>query len=337
MKLALALLPAVFASVTSAACIDVMEPMGEVTQETVCPVDECGGNASIAGYLRIGEAHIGDTTADHKFNTWNVKYSRFLGPHGVTGYQLQVQNGQFVASDGTSVLTGPALKGTTLRYEDISGDFAAIEIVAVDKVESWTVEKYDIERYKLGIRYSSGEVTPVCEEAESIDDDDAWAVLLSGERYDWPGKSVIASGAQGRDWFNIACVGNGLYKTKLMGYDPEPPTASPYTTTADERQAALKMITADYCGTGTSFTASGTALQWRNADNWSYNSVGSGAALEALWDADGALCLNEPRLGQDAAAAIAAECAIANKVLPPCHTPGVGTTGVWQSRLPTAP
>ncbi len=332
MKLALHTLPVTLILV---GCIDTTEQSGLLTQATVCPVSECGGNSASAGKLRIGEAHIATNGGDNQTNAWGFSYTRFVAPDAESGYTLNVHDGFFVATNGTDALTGAQLIGGSLRYENHSGAMTVVEIDAVDTTQSWTATPYDIERYKLGIRLNgSDELTPICSSATDMDDDDAWAVLISGERYDWPGKSVVASGAQGDDWFNIACVGNGLYKMKLMGYDPEPPTDSPYSTTDDERQATLKMLTADYCGTGTSFTEAGTALAWHNEDDWSYNLPNASTTQEAMWNVGGAVCLDTPRLGQDALAAIATECATIGKTLPTCDEVQ-GLAVVWTSGNPT--
>jgi ADYC domain len=41
-----------------------------------------------------------------------------------------------------------------------------------------------------------------------------------------------------------------------------------YPTTTAQRQAMLKMLTADYCGTGRSFTVDGQALKYGDSGVW---------------------------------------------------------------------
>ena len=50
------------------------------------------------------------------------------------------------------------------------------------------------------------------------------------------------------------------------------------------------MITADYCGSGTSYTANGTPLQYEDAAG-TVSFSGTQGAVEAVWTAEGALCL----------------------------------------------
>jgi len=81
-------------------------------------------------------------------------------------------------------------------------------------------------------------------------------------------------------FFNLACVGDALAK------------ASFYKLTGDARDtmAALRMITANYCGKR--MTVRGMHIEWE-----SYPPPLKSKVLEAEWDRDGrALCIEKPRL-----------------------------------------
>jgi hypothetical protein len=58
-------------------------------------------------------------------------------------------------------------------------------------------------------------------------------------------------------------------------------------------QAALKMLSADYCGNGTPFTVTGEPLVWRSLSGMDFNTTPTD--LEARWDQNGARCLDVPR------------------------------------------
>lgn len=123
-----------------------------------------------------------------------------------------------------------------------------------------------------------------------------FSVLVRGETYDANKATVALQGEPAKPWFNIACAGTALAKMKLMGYDPED---TKYPTTPGQRQTTLKMITARYCGS-MSFTHPGQPLVWQNAGKWfrPENHVAlplEVGDVEALWDQNGAICLNEPR------------------------------------------
>jgi hypothetical protein len=89
----------------------------------------------------------------------------------------------------------------------------------------------------------------------------------------------------------------------------------------------LKMLTADYCGTGRSFTRNGQPLRYEDADGWYRESPAldvadpvDAAAVEAIWTGDGALCLANPRLAAEeplTAEEVARECERAGRPRPP--------------------
>ncbi|MFY0533206.1 ADYC domain-containing protein [Nannocystis pusilla] len=57
------------------------------------------------------------------------------------------------------------------------------------------------------------------------------------------------------------------------------------------------MITADYCGAGTSYTAQGTEVHWMDlAETVGPSVPPAGTLLEAYWTENGAVCLDTPRL-----------------------------------------
>ena len=320
---------------SSAACIEDAQPMADTAQSSVCPIDECGGNAASVGHLRIGEIHIDGDTNTGQVNNWGVWLDGFHAPDGQTGYHIEVRRGAFIASNGVDTLRGQQLIGSSFFFTDLGGVTVRVEIMDVDNHDTWTEQGYAIRRYKLGMfRAATNTYSPICQDAVDLDDEDAWAVLVSDERYSWASKMVDITGAAAEDWFNIACRGNALYKMKFMGYDPEPPNVGPYATTPTQRQATLKMLTADYCGTGKSFTEDDQPLSWQNKDGWSYNVDVDSVPSEAVWDAQGARCLGTPRLGPEKTQEIIAECQSANVVLPPCSG-GEGAQAVWSTWVAT--
>lgn len=117
------------------------------------------------------------------------------------------------------------------------------------------------------------------------------------------------------DWFNFGCAGSAAAKLYLMG-ETVATQPNPLDNAAwQERQAMLKMLVADYCGTGHAFTVHGEPLLWQGG-RVSYALPPRN--LEARWGANGAICLGTPRLEvypdpnsglpSDIMAAIASEC-----------------------------
>jgi hypothetical protein len=120
------------------------------------------------------------------------------------------------------------------------------------------------------------------------------SVVFEGERFDAAAKTI--STALQPSWFNVGCAGHTLAKMMMTGHVGAVSTLG-FATTIPERQAMLKMLSADYCGTGHAMTVPGQPLRWWDAH--SYNQYGMALAnleLEARWTAAGAACLNTPRV-----------------------------------------
>ncbi|MBK7535661.1 MAG: hypothetical protein IPI49_09915 [Myxococcales bacterium] len=122
-------------------------------------------------------------------------------------------------------------------------------------------------------------------------------LVMQGETY--TKDSSIDPARRGDRWFNFGCAGTAIAKLRLLGYEP----LRTGTGSADERQAALKMITARYRGVR-SYTSGGVAVVWKHKSNKriagqpapeSLGSSGRSLLLESHWGAAGARCLSHRR------------------------------------------
>ena len=313
------------------------EQVGTMQQPSTCPVQECGANSAEINEIPIGELHVvpGENTGE--VNQWGAQLRDFVAPDGSTDYVARFDMGRLFADNGERRLDGPDLIGSIFTVLNTNtGDELQLQIRDLSLIPSWTDQGFLVERFVFGY-YDCGLLgfAPICQDAMELPDEEAWSVIVGGERYSWEDKDAFASGDDARGWFNIACYDNALYKMKFTGYDPQPTGDNPYVSAPEDRTATLKMMTADYCGTGTSFTETGTPLYWINAEGWSSNSVPVDAVSEALWDETGALCLDEPRLGNDILQDIIDECATVGKVLGPCSE--YNGAYVWETYNPVAP
>jgi len=93
----------------------------------------------------------------------------------------------------------------------------------------------------------------------------------------------------------IGCTAGAVGKASLWGYRPDYGNlpGAQGTDTLDAFVASVRMIRADYCGNGQSWTLPGTGVYVKDhmGINW-----GQGADDEAIWGMDGALCLENPRV-----------------------------------------
>jgi hypothetical protein len=114
------------------------------------------------------------------------------------------------------------------------------------------------------------------------------------------------------DVFNISCLGTAISKLHLFRHtsasrvtpsDPPPPAVP-------QRQALLRLLTADYCGIGHPFTVDGTPIRLRfdsslaptDPSLFALSPSSSIDSIDALWTGDGATCIGTPRLAASASA-----------------------------------
>jgi hypothetical protein len=89
------------------------------------------------------------------------------------------------------------------------------------------------------------------------------------------------------DSLYLACITGAVGKAGNWGYPAWEVGNEDFTT-------AVRMVRADYCGDGGSWTTKGNKLQV--SDVWGYNSFAAvNGATEAMWGEKGALCLDTPR------------------------------------------
>jgi hypothetical protein len=112
-------------------------------------------------------------------------------------------------------------------------------------------------------------------------------LFFEGTRYDAQAKDVLFGDS---NWFNLGCAGSALSKLLLTGH-----TSLTGSASQQEQQTALKLLTADYCGDGKSFTVAGEPLYWKTQNGY-MAFAGAPASLEGRWGASGPVCLDDPRL-----------------------------------------
>ncbi|MCP3136368.1 ADYC domain-containing protein [Pyxidicoccus xibeiensis] len=157
----------------------------------------------------------------------------------------------------------------------------------VDDIQPGTGTDADVWSYRVSYRdTASGLWKPACTAADgsavgAIAVDASWnyqeGVAGGGARFDSPGV------------FTFACEGAAIAKCVRFGYRPWGTTADGRSL-ADHHQACTRMVRADFCGDGTSYTQDGN---WVNL----YDAVGvqtdsEAWRFEAEWTADGASCFS---------------------------------------------
>lgn len=250
----------------------------------------CGLNSADANDFPIPELHI-----DGAPNSAGVKVLDVVGPERA-GYSLKLVGDDLCAVESTRFV---ACKEDLIGWKIIverDGQPVQLHIKATGTDASWAgAAVAPITTYAISFTdpvYPDIEYN-VCK-AFATDPDHPAVTLIADETYD---RTEIASMPGKIGWFTLACKDEAVYKMKLMNYGPNQDfDGQGHPATVDQRDATLKMLTADYLGTGHSFTQNGTPLLWRNLGETVFTNPALDGEIEARWGPHGALCLSTPRL-----------------------------------------
>jgi hypothetical protein len=258
-----------------------------------CTTWRCGYNTTEINGKSLQELHLGGQA-----NSDGVQLVGFLPPLGLLlNWQLGVEGDALVARGGlfgNQTLRGAQLIGSTMLLKLDGLLTVPVLIAGYEQVDSWASNGEPVAAYALVYTDLAQPLLQrsVCK-GTLLDPLQASVVILAGERYDLDTKTVIANQT---NWITLACAGSAAAKMSLLGYGPHAEFTDASTpASVGQRQATLKMITADYCGDGESYTEDGTPLEWENQGG-TVVPDGEVGALEAIWTEDGAACLDAPRV-----------------------------------------
>lgn len=272
--------------------IEDAETLEARTYSAGCTRWQCGYNAADINGEPLSELNVNGLA-----NASGMRIVGFISPMSLLGYTLTLQGDELVAKGGLLLgdLKGLGLIGSTILVKLGSGLVVPVLIAGVESVPSWADGGAPITAYTLvysDLNNPLGQ-SNVCK-GSLVEPLTSAVTFLGGETYDNATKTVHA-GKTG--WFTLACAGSAAAKMKLMNYGPNSDfDGAGHAATPLQRQATLKMITADYCGTGTSYTATGTPILWTNASQKVTPDPETPAGdFEAAWGPNGATCLETPR------------------------------------------
>lgn len=265
-------------------------PAGET-----CTSSNCGasGNSPVIDGVWFWRLHTGGIANPEGFRILDARLaSGNLVNLRVTGSRLWAES---IGGGTPDEYSGNALVNARIRV-------GRAGLVRVIVLEARVVENYwgtgtAHESWRLGyqpdVPGGGGHApTPLC---ANRDGDPAvmTATIFAGELYT-PETRTIIDGAAG--WFNVACEYSAPWKLHRMGYSRAANADLGIVTRIGERQAMFKAWTATMCGTH-GFTAPGTLLAVDEVHARplpaEYQADGP---VEAIWDANGIVCLGTPRL-----------------------------------------
>lgn len=292
------------------------QPAEGVKQSALgCPEFMCGTNSPVIA----------------NFGFWELNLPKTIGVAGEpnnVGFQVvafiqknnwlmpKIEEGRLTASNEQVTLSGKRLIGGYFYIVREKRHFK-LRVADVGSVASWAQPSPSgspvvmLESYKLDYTEFAGfgggggdqdrKFQQVCSNPPSDKDGDLLnmhgdlvfhTLLFEGDRI--KAKEKLDTDVD-KQWFNLGCAGSALAKLALTGHTEGSRAAGTFNTTLDERQAMLKLLTADYCGDGTPFTVAGQPLSWSD-DYGTMKLTSSPLALESRWNEKGAACLDKPRI-----------------------------------------
>jgi hypothetical protein len=310
-------IPAMIYAVSSllGGCAGIAEDIAATSAEVGvgCPELGCNLNAaSLGDGLFFHELHPLGLT-----NTVGVRYEGFMSASGVP-LQLHVGGHELrgITPSG-SVYSGSDLINARI-FLSKDGHHYIVRIDRIEMVTFWVGDPGQVPAYTF--RYTKpSEPNREASVCTTTDTEGAVpttvALVFTGDRYNAVRKTVTDK-ADG--WFNVACAGSAMAKLHLLRHTTAGGAPPVYNTNVSQRQAMLKMLTSDVCGTGRSFTVDGENVHYTDQRDWHPLPSVTGTT-ESIWTDHGAICLDEPRRlledGPDVAREIAKEC---RRVLPSC-------------------
>jgi len=201
--------------------------------------------------------------------------------------------------NGESILDGAYLEGTTFRgwkgsshwsgadflYAKLNGNLGDGSDVPlrIRQMAPGPVGNSDLTQYYVEYRGADSTWRPICTDENG---NDTWAIPLDGE---WDYRQGVPGGGshrKGTGTFTFACMDAALAKCTLLGYRPW--TTYNDVDLAPYHQTCVRLLRADYCGDGASYTKDGTLVNLydtlgiqTDTENWIF---------EAEWDPNGARC-----------------------------------------------
>ena len=203
------------------------------------------------------------------------------------GVSLNGTSPQGVSLQGVS-LNGVSLNGVSLNgTEFVGASFHAILSnsstmpMRIDDMGVLAAPNDDVYTYDISVKTDGGWQAICGYEADGVTAISAIAV---------PGVWNTTTGAWSDDGSQItlACRGASIAKCVELGYKT-------WDGFADHHHACVRMLRADYCGDGTTYTTNGTAINLY--DNAGVQVDTESWLIDAEWTANGALCFNNYRGG----------------------------------------
>lgn len=272
-----------------------------------CPDAVCGENSPVINKIGFYDLHLFGIANTQGYAIETIKGIAQI-VQGTNSYDLHVVDGVITGWKGPFLLLAgqglvdsyiPIQRGKT-HYKLLIKDVRPMTYFAppLDPIEAYTFQYVQVG--------ASDTPLPLCDNIDELikeqtrDPEFAQADLMGmlvleslvfeGDRVYETSRTMSKTADD--SWFNIGCAGHTLAKLRLTRNTIHS-QSSTLSRPWEQRQATLKMYSADYCGNGTVFTVAGQRMVWQGG-GIGYHS--GPHLLEARWNENGAQCLYAPRM-----------------------------------------
>jgi hypothetical protein len=201
----------------------------------------------------------------------------------VTGVNIAGSSGTMaaapvVAKSSTAPWAGAQLVGTTWTASTSGKGMPTTVKLRIDAATAGTAPNAEMWFYSVSYQTTTG-WTPLC--GLDASNQPIQAVAVAGV---WgPQGPDAAAYSASTTQFTVACRAKTIAKCVELGYKP-------YKGFTNQLQACVRLLRADYCGTGTPNTVDGTTLNLY--DNAGVQADTEAWLPEAEWGPSGATCIN---------------------------------------------
>lgn len=272
-----------------------------------CPNTGCGLNGSWLGSgVQFRTLHVTEGTP----NPQGLAIRSFVKGNETLIPMVDPSTDELYGIGGGAQVRDQALVGTVLTiagvFKDIPHSYQ-LTIKGVTPIDYWAscdgCSKTTTPLYTFTATADDGCEVALC--APGLNDDytgslSGNAVIFRGDVYN-DANYTVADQTGSDDTFNIVCLGTAISKLHLLRHTNASHPGTPDGQAQPQRQSMLRLLTADYCGTGHPFTIDGLpirmkfdAAKFHLSSDAGYDMTGA-SSIDAAWDDAGAKCIDTPR------------------------------------------
>jgi hypothetical protein len=257
---------------------DSVDDVGEISQEVLASNGMSLNGMSLNGMSLNGMSLNGMSLNGMSLNGMSLN-GMSLNGMSLNGAQLTGKNASGVTLSGAQ-LVGARMKGTLSSGGTLD--------LRIDSATTLPAPNTDVWAYTVRYAVAGGTWTSLCGDSGGVP---VLAVALTGTWNYGSGVSGGGSWTSSATAFTFGCRGTALAKCVELGYKPWKTVGG--VSLRNHHQACTRLIRADYCGDGKSWTANGTQINIY--DGLGIQTDAAAWSIDAEWAPTGAMCFDKLR------------------------------------------